>query len=404
MTDHRPPPLPPRRTGHGGRRAPGGPLARRHRARPGQRRPRRPLHPDAGRLRGHRGQGGSGARAGRRADHRRPSTPTAAPRHLQRTRHRSEGRPTAGTPSWPWCAAADVVVESFRPGVVDRLGIGFDDLRAVNPRIILCSTTGYGQDGPRAAWAGHDINYLAVGRVPGRHRARGRRRAAGVRGHHRRRRRRGHAGGPGGDGRTHRTGRRTGPGCTSTCPSPTGCSGSRRWPSTSTWPPGPPWPTATTSSPAGTPATTPTRRADGGWLAVGAIEPKFYANLCRLLGCEQWAAHQLDDDVQDEIRADFQAAFATKDRDAWVAELAGADTCVSPVLSVAELVDDDQFEARQAFVEAVAGAGRCPARRGPAPSARSEPVLAGMDRAGGAGGGRRPAPVRHRPAAGRGRA
>ena len=76
---------------------------------------------------------------------------------------------------------------------------------------------------------------------------------------------------------------------------------------------------------------------------MGAIEPKFFANLCRLLGCEQWTAHQLDDDVQDKIRADFRAAFATKDRDAWVAELAGADTCVTPVLSVAELVDDEQF-------------------------------------------------------------
>ena len=56
-----------------------------------------------------------------------------------------------------------MVVESFRPGVVDRLGIGFEDLAAVNPPIILCSTTGYGQNGPRSAWAGHDINYLAVG-------------------------------------------------------------------------------------------------------------------------------------------------------------------------------------------------------------------------------------------------
>ena len=56
---------------------------------------------------------------------------------------------------------ADVVVESFRPGVVDRLGIGFDALRAVNPRVILCSTTGYGQDGPRARWAGHDINSVS---------------------------------------------------------------------------------------------------------------------------------------------------------------------------------------------------------------------------------------------------
>ena len=110
------------------------------------------------------------------------------------------------------------------------------------------------------------------------------------------------------------------------------------------------------------------RAADGGWLAVGAIEPKFFANLCRLLGCEQWVAHQLDDDVQDKIRADFRAAFATRDRDAWVAELAGADTCVTPVLSVAELVDDDQYRARHAFVEAVAdpAGGRRTARPGSA--------------------------------------
>jgi alpha-methylacyl-CoA racemase len=91
---------------------------------------------------------------------------------------------------------------------------------------------------------------------------------------------------------------------------------------------------------------------DGRWLAVGAIEPKFFANLCRLLGCQEWTPHQLDDGVQDKIREDFRAAFASKDRDAWVAELSGADTCVTPVLSVAELVDDEQYAARHAFVEA----------------------------------------------------
>ena len=58
---------------------------------------------------------------------------------------------------------ADVVVESYRPGVVDRLGIGWDAVRAVNPRIVYCSTSGYGQDGPAAKWAGHDVNYLAMG-------------------------------------------------------------------------------------------------------------------------------------------------------------------------------------------------------------------------------------------------
>jgi len=60
-------------------------------------------------------------------------------------------------------ATADVVVESFRPGVIDRLGLGYQALAEVNPGIILCSTTGFGQSGPRSQWAGHDINYLAVG-------------------------------------------------------------------------------------------------------------------------------------------------------------------------------------------------------------------------------------------------
>jgi alpha-methylacyl-CoA racemase len=91
---------------------------------------------------------------------------------------------------------------------------------------------------------------------------------------------------------------------------------------------------------------------DGRWIAVGAIEPHFYRNLCRLLGCEKWAEHQLDDTVQDQIRADFAAAFASKARDEWVAILAPADTCVAPVYSVPELVDDPHLRARDSIVQA----------------------------------------------------
>ncbi len=61
----------------------------------------------------------------------------------------------------PLIRAADVVVEQFRPGVMDRLGLGYDALRALNPRIIYCAITGYGQDGPRAQVAAHDLNYVA---------------------------------------------------------------------------------------------------------------------------------------------------------------------------------------------------------------------------------------------------
>jgi crotonobetainyl-CoA:carnitine CoA-transferase CaiB-like acyl-CoA transferase len=58
-------------------------------------------------------------------------------------------------------AEADVVMEQFRPGVADRLGFGYEQVKALNPDVIYCSITGYGPSGPRAAHAGHDLNYLA---------------------------------------------------------------------------------------------------------------------------------------------------------------------------------------------------------------------------------------------------
>jgi len=60
----------------------------------------------------------------------------------------------------PLLARADVLVEQFRPGVMERLGLGYETVRAINPRLIYCSVTGYGQSGPRAGEAGHDLNYI----------------------------------------------------------------------------------------------------------------------------------------------------------------------------------------------------------------------------------------------------
>ena len=62
-------------------------------------------------------------------------------------------------------ARADAVLESFRPGVLDRLGIGYQAMRARNPAAVLCSISGYGQDGPYAARAGHDLDYCAFAGV-----------------------------------------------------------------------------------------------------------------------------------------------------------------------------------------------------------------------------------------------
>jgi alpha-methylacyl-CoA racemase len=54
-----------------------------------------------------------------------------------------------------------VIVEQFRPGVMERLGLGWEQLSAINPRLVYCAITGYGQDGPKAQVAAHDLNYLA---------------------------------------------------------------------------------------------------------------------------------------------------------------------------------------------------------------------------------------------------
>ena len=62
----------------------------------------------------------------------------------------------------PLLPRADILIEQFRPGVMARLGLGYDDLRAINPTLIYCSISGYGQSGPRADEAGHDVNYIGA--------------------------------------------------------------------------------------------------------------------------------------------------------------------------------------------------------------------------------------------------
>ncbi len=116
--------------------------------------------------------------------------------------------------------------------------------------------------------------------------------------------------------------------------------------------------------------------SDGKWLAVGAIEAKFFANLCRALGCDDLAGLQYDDEAQPRVRAALAAAFATRGRDEWVEALAGADTCVAPVLGVAEVTGDPQFTARR-----VVGVASHPDK---GELRQLAPLLAGMPRAEGA--------------------
>ncbi len=247
---------------------------------------------------------------------------------------------------------ADVLIESFRPGVVDRLGIGYDAVHARNPRLIYCSTSGFGQTGPRRSWAGPDINYLGVGgfldctgrqadgrpALPGATvadiAAGGMHAAMAVMAALLRRASTGEGelldvsiadgvmammslyadeylatGVEPGPGHYILTGRYA---CydTYTC-------------------------------------------SDGKQVAVGAIEPQFWRNLCRLLDLEQYSDAQMDDARQDEVRAALARVFATRARDEWVAELGPADTCVTEVSTVAEALVDEQYTARGVVAEAV---------------------------------------------------
>jgi alpha-methylacyl-CoA racemase len=264
---------------------------------------------------------------------------------------------------------ADVVIESFRPGVVDRLGIGYETVRAGNPGVVYCSTSGYGQDGPYATRAGHDLNYLAAGGYL----------------HMSERTAEGRPPLPGATvadiaaGGLHAAaailaalvGRaQTGEGAyldvsvadgvlwmlslyideylaTGEAPGPGHYILTGRYACYDVYPTG-----------------------DGGWLAVGAIEPVFWANLCRLLGLERWIEHQSDDEVQDDIRADIRRVLAGRTRDEWVALLADADTCVAPVLDIAEVAADPQVAARRAIVDARPPGGAAPFRQ-------LSPLLAG---------------------------
>lgn len=251
---------------------------------------------------------------------------------------------------------ADVVIESFRPGVVDRLGIGYDTLSSRNPGVVYCSTSGFGQDGPRSSWAGHDVNYLGVsgfldctgrqadGRpaLPGATvadiAAGGMQAAMAVMAALLRR---GHTGTGEhldvsiADGAFAMmslyvdeylaTGVEPGPGhyvltgryaCydTYTC-------------------------------------------SDGRHVAVGAIEPQFWRNLVRLLDLDRYADAQMDDSLQDEIRAAMAQRFATRPRDEWVSLLGPADTCVTEVNTVAEAVVGEQAVARGLVADAVNAEG-----------------------------------------------
>lgn len=282
---------------------------------------------------------------------------------------------------------ADVLVEAFRPGVAERLGLGPDDVMSARPGLVYARMTGWGQDGPLAPRAGHDLNYAALAGA-----------VATL----------GPADGPpapavnyladlGGGGtflaigilaallERGRTGRgrvvdaAMVDGAASLTAFVRGLAGLGAW-------------TAERGAnllDGGAPFYATYACADGRFVAVGAIEPAFFAALLDGLGLDPVAWSQHDRTGWPALRAAIAAAFAARDRDHWARVFEGTDACVTPVLGLDEAAAHPHHVARGTFVtvEGVALPSPAPAPRlvgdppvvptaPPVPGAQTRAVLA----------------------------
>lgn len=245
---------------------------------------------------------------------------------------------------------ADVVIEGFRPGTMERLGFGPDVALARNPRLVYGRMTGWGQDGPLAPAAGHDINYLAltgalhsIGRrgeapVPplnlaadfgggALYLAMGILAAVHERQH---------------SGRGQVVDAAMVDGAASLMTLFYGLLAQGLWRDER----------GVNILDTGAPWYDTYRCADGKHVSVGAIEPKFFAELARRMDIDTAAfRHHMDPRCWPQIREALAQAFARRTRDEWCAILEGSDGCFAPVLSLREAPRHPHMAAREVFVE-----------------------------------------------------
>ena len=277
---------------------------------------------------------------------------------------------------------ADVVLEGFRPGVMQRLGLDHETLRARNPRLVYCAISGYGQDGPYRDKVGHDVNYLGY---------------AGVLEYG------GTPEGPpmippvqvadvGAGSLVAAVGilaalmarEETGRGqlvdvamldgaaawnvahqalhwFTGTLPARGREQLTGHWPCYHVY-----------------------ETRDGRHVTVGAYEPHFWATLCRHFGREDFVADQWSEARREEMLAFFHAAFREKTMAEWLAELGPQDICFGPVLNLEEVYDDPQLRHRGMVQETRGPMGvqryiGCPVKLSDTPaSVRTQPVAFGQ--------------------------
>ncbi|MEU9699330.1 CaiB/BaiF CoA-transferase family protein [Streptomyces sp. NPDC047981] len=275
---------------------------------------------------------------------------------------------------------ADILIEGYRPGVAERLGVGPDACLARNPRLVYGRMTGWGQDGPLAARAGHDIGYLAITGTLGMI-------------------------GPDPDGpptipanlvgdyaggslylvvgvlaalqhaRAHGEGQVVDAaivdGSAHLATMIHGMLAAGGWQDRR----------GVNLLDGGCPFYGTYETSDGGYMAVGALEQQFYDEFVRLLGIEDLAPARRDFGRWEELRTAVAARFRTRTRDEWTDVFAGSDACVAPVLSLREAPAHPHLAARATFVEHGGLTQPAPAPRFSATpgTVRTGPALPGAD-------------------------
>jgi alpha-methylacyl-CoA racemase len=255
-------------------------------------------------------------------------------------------------------ARADVVLEGFRPGALERLGLGPQALLAANPRLVVGRMTGWGQDGPLATTAGHDITYIAVAGALGSFARPGARPVPPLN----------LVGDYGGGAMMLLFGvlaalwesRRSGCGQVVDAAMVDGAAalmgliwsfrGQGLWPG----------PAGTNLLDTGAPFYDTYVCADGGFVAVGCLEPQFYAAFLAGLGLDLAdLPHQYDAAGWPVLRETFARVLGARPRSHWEAVFNGTDACVAPVLTMAEAPNHPHLAARQVLVDD--GSGTAPA-------------------------------------------
>jgi len=244
-----------------------------------------------------------------------------------------------------------VIVEGFRPGVVERLGIDYPRVKEVNPRVVYCSISGYGQDGPYRLLAGHDINYMGYSgildtggyedRPPtlpsvfiADYSAGGLMAAVGIL-----------------LALTAVT--NTGKGQFVDISMFDGVVGFQHAALAEYLSTGRPPKRGKFWAAGNIPCYSLYETKDGKSITLGPLEPHFWASLCRALGREDFIEHQwAEGEKKEEIYAFLREAFRQRTRDEWVTFFQGQDVCLGPIKDIGETLEDPQVRHRQMIIDA----------------------------------------------------